>query len=112
MLKTKLLAAGIAFCLQYHVDCTGDLAPLDLALLPNSGGLIGVPVLDAEATRQAQEMCDQDIDFLTGTVSRVNGHITPIYLYEMYDGDWGTEFLCEYPEKGIPMSAAKGPSDG
>lgn len=87
----KLLALGASLCGVYHADCSHlntneGILKFNLAMFEHEHITIGVPALGDFAWRQADPSCKE----------RFGGksEAAPVYLYQMYDGEWGTEFIC------------------
>jgi hypothetical protein len=105
-MKTIYLAAALALCAQAHVDCRKmDSLDFELKINDHSGnvGTVGVPWTGPRAISEAVTGCQQQI--ISDKINSRGGRTitvgidksiraVPMYIYEMYDGRWGTSFNC------------------
>lgn len=112
----RFLAAGMAVCLQAGLSCPPivDLPSNDefnfvmkFEPIALARSIIWTPGTGENAFRFAMKNCRQRLVVNNDGMDIVNDpessvELLPFYEYLMFDGQWGTEFVCR--DKGVPMS--------
>ena len=100
-LPIRLLAAGMALCAEHHVDCYRmDRVQMEMTVIWSDGIIRGggTPETGDGAIQRATYTCSHDIAKTSHGLEEVpTDKYEPVlvYEYQMYDGDWGTAYICK-----------------